>query len=999
MDVRHLITLLDGGTTEGAAQRAAPREAEVRLSGRYTLLRKLGEGGMGVVFTAFDEELDRRVAIKLLRAPDTKDGRGRGRMLREAKTLARLSHPNIVQVYDVGAADEQVFVAMEYVDGHTLRQWVEAGRRGWAEVLAMYVQAARGLAAAHAAGVVHRDFKPDNVLIGRDGRARVADFGLATILGGEGFEEPDDGRTDAVTPAEDCLTETGALIGTPVYMSLEQHMRRPADARSDQFSFCVALYEALYGVRPFTGRTRQDLALQALHGVVNEPPRDAGVPERVRRVILRGLSVEPAHRWPTMDAMIAELTRTPRRLRWRVGGGLALAGVAGLALAWSRGEPPCSGAAELAARAWGPEAAAAVHERITASGVPHAEVVWASAQRRLDAYTGAWVEQHTAVCTAHQRGEQSEALFDRRMDCLRRRLVDVEALVRVLRDDVDATEHAIQAATRLTPLERCDDVHMLLAEVEPPADAATRATVQALQARLATVRALHQTASFAEGAAQAEGIVAEAEALGYRPLLAEARLWHGRLATRLADYAAASSSLLAAWWSAQASRDDPVAIEAALTLGELAGLQRQGEPGRVWAGNAQALIDRQGGEAGYQAQVLVVQGRLRELEGRNQEALSRYLEALKLQERVLGAEHLDVAQTLVSVGRIYSITGDQAEAQRYFERGLTLHEKILGAEHPATGGVLNSIASAYARAGAFAEAEAHFTRALAVFERALGPTHPILASALGNLANVQLSTGRYDRAIETYQRALGIKEAALGPDDPGLTTLLNNLGQAHLALDHFAAAEAQHRRALAILERAHGRDHSDVALALGDLAVVHTRQRRFGEARAGYREALAVYERLDGPEQMPIARLSLNFGEALREEGAVDEARVTLQHGIALWERLAGPDHHEIADALLELAVIDRGERRYTAAVASIERALVIRERAGLPPPAIAAARFELGRTLWEGDLDRARGLRLVRAAAAEFDAGADGHEAAAAELRAWLSSHVQGLSNHGDPG
>ena len=992
MDVRNARNTPDGVSTDpsaGPLRGALLHEA--RLAERYTLLRKLGEGGMGVVFAAYDEELDRRVAIKLLRTLDANHERGRERMLREAKTLARLSHPNIVHVYDAGTTQGQVFVAMEYVDGCTLRQWVEARRRGWAEVLAMYVQAARGLAAAHAAGVVHRDFKPDNVLIGKDGRARVADFGLATVLDREAVTISSSG--DSSSLVEEPLTQTGALLGTPVYMSPEQHTRRPADARSDQFSFCVALYESLYDVRPFTGSTRQDLALQVIRGVVREPPRHNGVPERVRRVLLRGLAVEPGWRWPSMDALTAALTRTPWRPRWLAAGGVALVGAValGFALTSDPGEVPCRGAAELAARAWSPAVAEEVHARILASGIPQAEEVWASTQRSVEAYTGAWAAQHTAACEAHQRGEQSEALFDRRMDCLRRRLVDVEALGRVLREDGGATAHAIQAAARLPPLARCDDEHMLLAEVEPPADAAMQASVEALQTRIADVRALHQTAKFTAGRAMAETIVTEAEALGYQPLIAEASLWRGMIAGKLADYAAASRSLEAAWWTALASRDDLAAVSAAIALAELAATQRQGEPGRVWSSNAQALIERQGGEAGYQAQVLAVRGRLLELEGHLQEALASYLEALALYERALGPEHLDVAQTLVSIGRIHGMRGDYAQAQRYFDRGLRLHEQLLGPEHPATAAVLNSVAAAFARSGRFPQAEAHFTRAIAVLERALGPTHPDVGMTLGNLANVLLTTGKYDQAIATYQRALAINEVALGPRHPKIASVLGNLGQAHVARGELDAAEAQSVRALDILERAHGHDHADVALALCDLAVIHTRQRRFAEARAGYLEAMAVLERVDGTEQMMLARFALNLGESLHEQGANAEARVYLQRAVDTWERLAGPGHHEIADALLTLAHVESAEHNAAKAVALLERALKIHEEAELPAPAVAAARFELGRALWDGDFDRARGMQLVRMAEVGLGESADGQEATLAELRAWLAARAEG--------
>ncbi|MBA3550218.1 MAG: serine/threonine protein kinase, partial [Nannocystis sp.] len=262
------------------------------LLGRYSLLRKLGEGGMGVVYSAYDEELDRRVAIKLLRVKDGAGPSAASRMLREAQAMAKLSHPNVVQVYDTGELSGQVFLAMEFVHGQTLREWLHGSEtvprpvpRPWRDVLAMYIQAGQGLAAAHAAGLVHRDFKPDNVLVGADGRARVLDFGLARYESARAVDPADD-PTDSQDPAADedlelssrsrnrsrnpsrrsrpadpQLTAAGTTIGTPAYMSPEQHLRAPTAARSDQFSFCVSLYEGLHGERPFAGDTASALRM------------------------------------------------------------------------------------------------------------------------------------------------------------------------------------------------------------------------------------------------------------------------------------------------------------------------------------------------------------------------------------------------------------------------------------------------------------------------------------------------------------------------------------------------------------------------------------------------------------------------------------------------------------------------------------------------------------------------------------------------------------------
>jgi serine/threonine protein kinase len=256
---------------------------------RYVVRERLGVGGMGVVYAAHDGELDREVAIKLVRgAAGAEANPDQQRLVREARSLAQLAHPNVVSIYDVGLHRDRVFIAMELVRGTTLRARVSCGVTPWQDTLHLYVQAGEGLLAAHAAGLVHRDFKPDNVLVGADGRVRVVDFGLARATGGV--------ERGTSAPGLDVeVTSTGELIGTPAYMAPEQAKGERVDGRADQFSFCVALYEALYGERPA--------------GVPSDTPPRGGVPTRVHAAIRRGLAKSPDDRFDSMDALLRELER------------------------------------------------------------------------------------------------------------------------------------------------------------------------------------------------------------------------------------------------------------------------------------------------------------------------------------------------------------------------------------------------------------------------------------------------------------------------------------------------------------------------------------------------------------------------------------------------------------------------------------------------------------------------------------------------------------------
>ena len=290
--------------------------------GRFVVVGELGKGGMGVVYAAHDRELDRQVALKVLRAAAATEEE-RMRMLREGQAMARVTHPNVITVYEVGVEGTLVFLAQELLDAGTLGRWLEKPR-SHAEIIAKFEAAGRGLAAAHAAGLVHRDFKPDNVLLGKDGRVRVSDFGLARSLAA------DDGlpaatranmaraQLDLSRSPMSPLTRTGAVMGTPMFMAPEQHNGERADERSDQFAFCVALYHALYGDWPFAGKTAVALADAVIEGRLQRPPRGRHVPSRLREILLRGLSRDPAARYPSMDALLADLTRPPSRTFRRV---------------------------------------------------------------------------------------------------------------------------------------------------------------------------------------------------------------------------------------------------------------------------------------------------------------------------------------------------------------------------------------------------------------------------------------------------------------------------------------------------------------------------------------------------------------------------------------------------------------------------------------------------------------------------------------------------------
>jgi predicted Ser/Thr protein kinase len=447
--------------------------------GRYVVLEKLGFGGMSIVYKAYDPQLDRAIALKLMRV-DAGGGTAAEtgqRLLREAQALARISHPNIIAVHDVGMFGGDVFVAMEFVAGPTLGEWCRQAPRTTEEILEAYRGAGRGLAAAHAAGLVHRDFKPDNVIVGPDGRARVLDFGLARAAGASAAPEalPRE-RTPSIPPGDLRITQAGALLGTPAYMAPEQHLGGAVDARSDQFTFCVALHEAVYGKAPFPGKSVEEIVDAVLHGRVAPPPPEARVPGWLRPVLLRGLSTARSDRYPSMDELLAALDRDPRARRRAIG--LAVAAVAlvvvGVVLWRLTGtRDPCGGTESKLARVWDGAVKSSVRRAFAASGRPHESATFARVSRVLDGQAAEWTAMAQGSCEARRDGRQDGRATALRSACLEARRREMAALTADLaKADGRAVDGAVHAAFELTSVAACGDVAALALGAPVPVGAA-----------------------------------------------------------------------------------------------------------------------------------------------------------------------------------------------------------------------------------------------------------------------------------------------------------------------------------------------------------------------------------------------------------------------------------------------------------------------------------------------------------------------------------------------
>jgi tetratricopeptide (TPR) repeat protein len=918
--------------------------------GRYLVLEQIGAGGLGVVLAAYDPQLHRKVALKLLRtAHSMATEEAREPVLREARALARVVHPNIVTVYDAGFEADDLFVVMELVEGHDLRGWLRDRERSLAEILEVFLQAGRGLAGAHDAGLVHRDFKPDNVLVGNDGRVRVADFGLARVLAGtaaDGVEGP---------PSADLTTtRTGALVGTPAYMAPEQHASARVDARADQFAFCVALHEALHGARPFDGATYDALVDNLRSGRRRAAATAARrpVPPWIQAAIDRGLSRDPDARFPSMRELLAALGADPaaaRRRRLRVGlaaaatVALAAAGLAGVRGLDDRPRLCRSAPAELAA-AWGPAARAAVERAFLASGKPYAAEVLATVTARLDAYGAGWSSMRTEACEAtHHRGTQSATLLDLRMRCLDGRLAALDAAARVLASaDGAALEKAMAVAGELPPIAACADAEALGAVGAPPAEARSR--VDALAARLAEATALRRAGRHAAALASAAPVAEAARALGHRPLLAEALLERGAIEEKLVRLRQAELTLREALLVAAAARDGEALARVAVQLAGVVGngLLRDGDLAALRPFVEAALAAAPRGDV-TRGTWLAVQGHSALRLGRSAEAASHYEAALAARERALPAGDPAIANALALLGRARTESGDGASARPLLERALAIVEAAFGRSHPEVAPVLHDLADAVAAGGDHAEARALHQRALAVRELSLAPDNPLIATSAVHVGIVLLRAGDAARAGDLFARAIAINEAFYGPDHVAVAPQLLNLGIVHARTGRLAEAERAYRRALAIFERTYGPEHPSVGAALTNIGNVHLKQGRYADAIPLFERDLAIAVARQGPDHPDVALAHLNLGEAFEPLGRVRDARRALERARAIYLRTPGNDY-ELAHVELGLGRLELAAGRRRTAIPYLERAATLWEAGGFDPAKVTEARVLLAR-------------------------------------------------------
>lgn len=836
----------------------------------YRVEARIGAGGMGVVYRATDLALGRPVALKLHRRRPEADRLDR--LMREASVMARMSHPHVLTVYEVGhhrddaSGESRLFIAMEFVDGGSLVDWSSAHSPNWRATLDVFLQAGDGLAAAHRAGVVHRDFKPHNILIDENGRVRVADFGLARLgvdaAADVSFESSPSLSTGAAT-------REGAVMGTPAYMAPEQWRGEAGTASSDQFAFCVSLFEQLCGHNPLADQ-RVAIEVDASLRWVAPPERD--VPGRLLRVLRRGLQDDPDARFPDMPALLAALRQQRSRRGWGAGAlGLGVV-LGGFALWGATPSVTCDGATSLAT-AWNDASRTAVSEALAQSGSAYAETVAASTTALLDGYARAWVEEDDAAC----RTEVKRPKASTQRACLRRQRRRFEALVGALQEiDEAGARRAVDAAGALPEPSACASGSAAPApEGSKQQDLDERLDALEVAVRLRADAQAHALVD----ALQTEPLETPDLRARFELLAAMHTFDHDDSDEALRHY---DEALVAALEADDDRLLAGVAVQLSIALGDR---DRPREAERTFR-IARIAAEDADPPVGLRLRIAAAEAGVLSNGGRAKEAVGVLKDAVALAEAELGAEHPTTLRMLdnltVPLGRL----GRHDEALVANARAMDIARRVEGERHPTMAGLLESRASILFGSGRVRDSLVPFRTALAIrVETAPTASSTVrltadLSSALLTIAADRGSDGsERDEALALLEPLAEALEAAGRIDEPGNARLWGNLGSIYMRRDRIEEGRALIQRSVSILEASHGPTSLYLGPGLTQLASAEVKLGAFGQAREHVARARRIAIDNDAGAGN-IVRVELLQGMIERDAGEIDEARRILAGAI-----------------------------------------------------------------------------------------------------------------------
>ncbi|HEY1550319.1 MAG TPA: serine/threonine-protein kinase [Kofleriaceae bacterium] len=838
--------------------------------GRYIILDVVGQGGMGVVYAAYDPELERKVAIKLLQAKTGSVGSsagGQAWLQREAQAQAKLAHPNVLSVYDVGTlADDRVFVAMELVEGETLRAWLDRADRSWQHVLDVVAAAGAGLAAAHRAGLVHRDFKPENVLVGSDGRARVMDFGLAH-------------ERDAEMPPG---SDSGNVIGTPAYIAPELYAAKPATAASDQFALGVTLYTALFGGKPYA---KEAFQLPRAPGVEpKSPPASSRVPARIQRAVMRAVAIDPAARWPSVDALLGELAIEGSSTRRRVIAGSITFGLAGalvatLAFGHHADDVGCS--ARSLDGIWDVPIRLAVHTGFLGVKAPYAESSFHAVAGALDKYTSEWTEASIESCRATRlRGEQSEATQTLRQACLDARLEQVRDLAQLLespsRAVLDKADAAVQA---LDPVRSCADVRILTDAA--PTDPIAIRDYNAQELKLALARAQLAAGLLVASLGTAQGVLSKAHELHVDGLAADAQLVRGTVLMAAGNIDQALAALQDSTWTGIAAhRDDVVTRSALVAAGLMVDQQSKPDAAQVWIDLSTATSARsEFFRELLRTERLEVQGAISASRGELEAAIKTHEEAIVAAQHAFGADSTSLWQPEEMLATTMGRAGAWVAAIPHLEHALAMREQTVGPDHPDVALLLSNLGACYDHAGDSKRARDAFERALAIRERTYGPSSPFLVATLNNLADFKRKSGDLDGAVADIARAKAIAIRVPGTTSPLYHVVATTEAEVLSSQGNVAAARAAFDAAIDLEQKT---TSPVLATTLASRAELELAQHAYADAIALDERSIIAFETMGGKDALDLWRPLAGLATAKRAVDPRADVRAILTRAVAI---------------------------------------------------------------------------------------------------------------------
>lgn len=748
--------------------------------GPYRVLRGLGHGAMGVVYLAHDLQLDRTVALKLVREAGS-DVSFRRRLIREAKMLARVNHPNIVSIHTALVENDEVYVVMEYVEGEPLARWMAKDRHGWREVVERFVQAGRGLVAAHQAGVVHRDFKPDNVVVGRDGRVRVVDFGLARTDPWleDAPTEPDlaasfKGHPITCEPGK----STFGTAGTPAYMAPEQHAGVQADAQTDQYAFCVSLYEALTGSTPFKGHDASTLFRAKNRCELRRPQR---VPRRLWKILRRGLSPRRSERHPNMAALVASLegvlSPSRRRSAWvAAGSGFAVAGLV-LAVGRSHSAPRCpQEPRESLASVYDAQARTRLHHAFVETGVPFAAIAADATLDRLDAYADRWLEVRASACSLEDTPVRAA-----RLECTERALQSLDRLLSLQSEATpDGVAHAVGLTYWLSPLDTCEP----LTRDDPEALFGSQAiALGALEARA--------IASAGDSSRALQHLDALGDREGLTPFdRAYLTLTRGELLSSADRFEAAAEVLDRAWVLSEEADADELVSRAILARATVANDQGFFIEGAKLVDVAAARIRGHRDSVEIEARVEYEKASIALNQGKYEQAKEGALAALELSERAWGPRIAHTVRARLLVAETLAIAGEGEHAIELLHDALSEQQRERGDRHPTTLAIRIQLGELLRREGRTLEALPHALEARSAVGEVEGGTHRLAVQAHFLVAGLQIMRGQALDALRSVRRHRETTRALTGDEHPAMLDAalaeaytLNHLGRPAAALE------------------------------------------------------------------------------------------------------------------------------------------------------------------------------------------------------------------------